>query len=141
MAAPFITSRVAEMKSERVEDYQLPWQPINTTISIPRLPPQPDAAELEERRQRRDDLAANAQARYEEWHASGPPPRPQPNLSHPNDHRFRDRTKAKELAGEWASADQVLHERDRVNRAVRTAESTYLRHPPYPKQGGGVKGL
>ena len=51
MAAPFITSRVAEMKSERVEDYQLPWQPINTTISIPRLPPQPDAAELEERRQ------------------------------------------------------------------------------------------
>ena len=40
-----------------------PWQPINTTISIP-VPPQPDAAELEKATATRRPCG-NAQARYE----------------------------------------------------------------------------
>jgi hypothetical protein len=35
----------------------------------------------------------------------------------------------------------VLHERDRIQRAVDTAEAGFLRHPPYPKSGGGVKNV
>mmetsp|Transcript_51222 Transcript_51222/g.132977 ORF Transcript_51222/g.132977 Transcript_51222/m.132977 type:complete len:311 (+) Transcript_51222:3-935(+) len=63
------------------------------------------------------------------------------SMLHPNDHPFRDRDKNREWAGEWASADKVLHERDRIQRAVSTAEATYMRHPPYPKAGGGVKNV
>ena len=36
---------------------------------------------------------------------------------------------------------QVLHEQERINRSVATAEATYLQHPPYPKSGGGVKNV
>ena len=36
---------------------------------------------------------------------------------------------------------QVLHERDRIDRAVTMATAAFLDNPPYPKQGGGVKNV
>ena len=136
MSAPFIAIKVKEVKSTEVSPKQLPWAPINMTISIPE-PPVLSEEELDERKQRRDHLASIAQNRYA---------RCDTHLVHELEydlhrHSFRDRQKAKELAGDWAGADQVLHERERVRRQVAIAEATYLRHPPYPKQGGGVKNV
>ena len=145
MAAPHLTARVmefeAEKKAQQGKPKQLPWTPISTTISIPREPPNLSAEETERRRQKRNALAANANERYEEWREDGPHEMNHPILMHPNDHRFRDRRKESEHAGEWASADKLLHYRDRIQREVSTAEALYLRHPPYPKSGGGVKNV
>ena len=57
-------------------------------------------------------------------------------------HKFRERHRAKELAGpesEWASASQVLSVHERIEKVVNG--DIFLRHPPYPKQGGGVKNI
>uniref|UniRef100_A0A7S2FXP0 Uncharacterized protein n=1 Tax=Haptolina brevifila TaxID=156173 RepID=A0A7S2FXP0_9EUKA len=137
-AAPWISRQVADMKPKEADPALKPWTPISGTIIVSREPPAPDPEELEARRQRRDLLAASAQTRLDEWRSKGDSGETHPNLMHPNDHRFRDRHKASELAGEWASADKVLIERDRINRAVAKAESTFLQHPPYPKSGGGT---
>jgi len=152
MAAPFLQKKVMEFEDEQKAQQgkirDLPWARVNTTISIPRFPAEPDADELERRKQKRDTLAAQAAQRYEEWKSENQQDIVQSSkdimkmsLLHPNDIQFRDRNKAAEHAGEWASADKVLHERDRIQRAQAAAEAAYLQHPPYPKSGGGVKNV
>lgn len=147
MCARHVTAKVASMGGETDPAHfvNLPWRPISTTISIPREPPKPaNAPPEEEQRQKRDKLAASAQSRYEEWKTNQPPPgRPETSASIISHHfpKFREREKARELHGDWASADKVPNERERIRTAVANAEATYLQSPPYPKQGGSVKNV
>ena len=118
----------------------LPWRPVSNHISIPREPPK--HGDEKALRNRRDNFADSAHQRYEEWTKQQP--------AHSNSgarvasHHFpvfRDRTKSLEHAGEWSSADRVLPERVRIERAVYAATAAFLQNPPYPKQGGGVKNV
>lgn len=155
MAAAFLTARVLEYADEKKahqgKDRKLPWAAVNTTISIPREPPAADPEELERRQQKRNVLAERAQERYEEWRTEGPHEVLQNQkevckmaLLHPNDICFREghnNSMVDSHAGDWSAADRVLHERERIRRAQAASEAAYLRHPPYPKSGGGVKNV
>ena len=140
MCARHVTAKVASMGGETDPAHfvNLPWRPISTTISIPREPPKPaNAPPEEEQRQKRDKLAASAQSRYEEWKTNQPPPgRPETSASIISHHfpKFREREKARELHGDWASADKVPNERERIRTAVANAEATYLQSPPTPSR-------
>ena len=116
--------------------YKLP--PFFTDVSIL---PEWSEEELLARKVDRDLLASQAQARYEGWLGEHPPSkldiRPQ-RSTHPNSHRFRDRDREKELAPKhWQNPNRVMHERERIEAVLNS--SLYMSHPPYPKQGGGVK--
>jgi len=55
-------------------------------------------------------------------------------------HSFRDRDPVKELEPHhWSSASRLPSQSERIATAVSEASSTYMHHPPYPKQGGGPR--
>jgi hypothetical protein len=148
--APFLTAKMvahgqaASEGDKSVRPLPIPWRPISNSISIPSTPPKPPSLDEKQQRVRRDELAASAQVRYEEWRKERSPPQPHLAPAATASHhfpKFRERNKQKELAGEWSSADRVPSERERVERAVTAAAATYLQSPPYPKQGGGVKNV
>lgn len=146
MSATHITRRVTAEVQEQDEARLLPWRPISQTISIPRQPPNPRTLDEKQARTKRESLASSANARYDEWKQKNPSTAhaPATSASIVSHHfpKFRpDRAKSKELAGEWASADRVLPERERIDRAVADATAAFLQNPPYPKQGGGVKNV
>ena len=139
---------VREVVDPDGEDHSQPaWQPalyklppFFTDVSIL---PEWSEEELLAQKVNRDLLASQAQARYEGWLAENPPSKPdiRPQTStHPNSHRFRDRDREKELAPKhWQNPNRVMHERERIEAVLNS--SLYMSHPPYPKQGGGVKNL
>ena len=134
---------VREVVHPAGEDISQPaWQP-----ALYKVPPfftalpEWSEEELLAHKVNRDLLASLAQTRYEEWLGEHPPSkkdtRPQTS-THPNSHRFRDRHREKELAPKhWQNPNRVMHERERIE-AVQSS-SLYMSHPPYPKQGGGIK--
>lgn len=145
--APFLTAKVVAHGMEKEQQQrtadpigQLPWRPISNRISIPPDPP------TMENKSRRDHLASSAHVRYDEWGKS----QPQSTTSAEDvaaakaSHYFpvfRERVKHKELYGEWSSADRVLPEHERIERAMEAATAAFLQNPPYPKQGGGIKNV
>jgi len=147
MAAAHLTQKVVADHAgvdENAKSRRLPWRPINQTISIAREPPKPATLDEKQQRSKRDVLASSGNQRYDEWRAKQPPPEPAtPSSKVASVHFpvFRERHKHKEIAGEWASADQVLRETDRVDRAVAASNAAFLQNPPYPKQGGGTKNV
>ena len=137
---------VREVVDRDGEDRSYPaWQP-----ALYKLPPfftdvsiVPEEEEVLAQKVHRDLLASQAQARYEAWLEENPPSKPdiRPQTStHPNSHRFRDRDREKELAPKhWQNPNRVMHERERIEAVLNS--SLYTLHPPYPKQGGGIKNL
>lgn len=102
-----------------------------------------DATQAEAVRARRDELAAAARARYNEWamdnaeyistltaSTSGAE-----RETHVSLHAPRSREKEKELAGEWVGANQVQSQRERVQSEVDDAASRFQTNPPYPSVG------
>ena len=145
MCAGHVTQRVLALNEDEARKQKalshLPWRPTNQTISIPLRPPKPKVNE-QQVKARRDELAASAHVRYEDWRSKQPPKSARdPASASVYFPKFRDRQKHKELHGEWASADQVLGERDRIDRAVSTASASFLQSPPYPKSGGSQKNM
>ena len=127
-----------------------PWRPVSPskleTSESPSSSGRASPVKQEAARRRRDILAANAAHRYEEWRATHPLALPATgdarrdgNLHHdPTAHkpRFRERERAKELGGDWASANRVPTAAQRIDQVLAT--SGFMKHPPYPKAGGGV---
>ena len=146
MSATHVTRRVvAEADKLDEKGRLLPWRPIQQTISIAREPPTPRTMDEQKQRTKRDILATSANQRYDEWKGKNP------TLSRAEKIAaegvsvhfpvFRERKKHKEIAGEFAHADRVLHERQRIDQAVSESTAAFLQNPPYPKQGGGTKNL
>lgn len=146
MSAPFVSAKVKEVKLDASEEALMrPWQPTDASVYISWEPPGVGAKKQQQHRTKREQLAASAQVRYDEWkakqgtlstHALSTASVPSPHFP-----KFRDRNKRLELAGEWVSADQVLTAHDRVEQAEAVASAAFLQGPPYPKQGGGVKNV
>jgi len=146
MSAPFVSAKVKEVKLDDAEEALMrPWQPTDASVYIGWEPPGVEAKKQQHHRMKRDQLAASAQMRYDEWktkqgmlstHTLSTASVPSPHFP-----KFRDRNKRLELAGEWASADQVLSAHDRVEQAVASASAAFLQSPPYPPQGGGGKNV
>ena len=141
-------------KAKMAVPRDIPWAKVNVPGTlIPVVPPPiaKSAEEEEQIRKKREELATHAQKRYAEWGMQQSQESLRSDLEvmkmaflHPNDHCFRPghtNNMKDPHAGEWATADKVLHERDRIQRAVDAAEASFLRHPPYPKSGGGVKNV
>ena len=74
MVAPFISKKVAAVTLDVEAPTQLPWRPISQQISISRDPPTPTGYDEGQQRAKRDVLAANAHARYEDWRKENPQP-------------------------------------------------------------------
>ncbi|KAL1528660.1 hypothetical protein AB1Y20_009997 [Prymnesium parvum] len=158
-SAPFVTvaSKVnVEQSSLAPGEVARPqWTPNSHTISRKHAPPPISEEALEASRRRRDVLAEEAKKRYERWVEANPPLSPEERrqrqrepLRHGKDdqasfwqHRFREREREKEVGSEWASARRLATERERIEAAVSQASSTYLRHPPYPKHGSGIRNM
>lgn len=138
-AAPFLSARLAERCSDPETPRLQPWRPISKHLDVSLVGPPPSDGEAEARRIRRDTLAASARTRYEEWRESTPDVALPPVEHSVHRHQFRERDRRKELGSEWASASKVLPQHERIERAVAAAGSEYLKHPPYPKVGGGRK--
>ena len=141
-------------KAKMAVPRDIPWAKVNMPGTlIPVVPPPiaKSAEEEEQIRKKREELATHAQKRYAEWGMQQSQESLRSDVEvmkmaflHPNDHCFRPghtNNMKDPHAGEWATADKVLHERDRIQRAVDAAEASFLRHPPYPKSGGGVKNV
>lgn len=147
-SAPFLTKRLVAtvIDNEVVDTRQPPWQPIlaNASLAI-KPPPPPTEEEVAAWRTKQNELAAQAQTRYETWLGDYPPPKPidlirdrPATSSHPTHHKFRERRKEMELAPKhWSNPDRVAHERERIEEVLKS--SLYMVHPPYPKAGGGMK--
>ena len=145
--SPFLTKKVVAtvVDNEIVDTRQPPWQPIlaNASLALKPLPP-PTEEEVAAWKAKQNDLAAQAQTRYETWLGDYPPPRGvdavvRPATSgHPTHHQFRERRKDQELSPKhWSNPDRVAHERERIDAVLKS--SLFMVHPPYPKAGGGIK--
>ena len=153
MSARHVTQKVVTDIVSMDSAYRLPWNPVSNIISVPRQPPKPATLDEKKQQQKREALSAIANQRYEDWKTKQPAAVTQSATSSAvmeerRAHRvsahfptFRDRRKSKDLAGEWASADQVLRERERIELEVSRSTSSFLQNPPYPKSGGGLKNV
>jgi hypothetical protein len=117
LSAPFVATQVAESLVDPDEPPK--WRPVTSHASKVQwneyASHTPEDEKKEVWRNNRDALAASAQNRYNDWHATQPPPStaayrrkrpPEHSFWH---HSFRDRHKSKELGKHWASACEVSH--------------------------------
>ena len=160
-SAPFVTSAsLAGLVEKGVplakeEAARPPWTPVQRNgIMWHRNAVMTPAEVVEAARPYRDTLAQAAKMRYGDWKARQPPStaaeRRQRNrqpLRHGSDHQtsfwrhsFRDRDPGREMSSTgWASASQLSTQHERIQTALSNASTTYMQHPPYPKQGGGPR--
>ena len=147
--APHVTRKmVREVLDPAVEDRSKPpfayvLNHVPPAFTDPSKPLYETEEEALAQKTLRESLALQAQTRYEQWLEENPAPKivGEPSRStHPTHHMFRVRTREKELAPKhWQNPNRVLHERERIEAVLDSA--LYMRHPPYPKQGGGIKNL
>jgi len=150
LSAPFVAAKVKEgvEDAESLKEGYLDgaWRPVTSSglMWSPHAVHAPEDEEKEMWRGRRDAFASQARERYTDWQAKQPPSTAASRKSRPPEtsfwrHSFRDRDKSRELGRNWASASQVASQRDRIAYAMSEASSTFMQHPPYPKQGGGPR--
>lgn len=95
---------------------------------------------------RRDALAVAAKTRYHEWASANAASPSSPRTAgaaeadvHPSLYVPRSRRRELELAGEWAGANKVKTERERIEDALREATDRFLTRSCYPPIGSPVR--